>query len=169
MSTALTQGPVLRPELPTRRAACVGLQITLNPRNRIKIQKSGRRLVGGGGGAAAGPAGGGRPPDGATVQPQLPACLRAGRRLPFRLDAGRALPRRGTSPVLCQLIEEPIKQSANLVGQPLKGRVKTGTSHSTGRVPALSSRHPYLGYPVTHSRAPWTHRKLLVACQIPYL
>ena len=35
-------------------------------------------------------------------------------------------------PVLCELIGEPIKQSVNLSGEPVKGRVKAGTSQSTG-------------------------------------
>ena len=36
-------------------------------------------------------------------------------------------------PVLCELMGEPIKQPAKLIGEPIKGRVKTGTSQSTGR------------------------------------
>ena len=41
-------------------------------------------------------------------------------------------------PVLCELIGEPIKQSAKLVEEPIKGRVETGTSHSTAcRAPAF--------------------------------
>ena len=32
--------------------------------------------------------------------------------------------------VLCELIGEPIKQSAKLTREPVKGRVKTGTLHS---------------------------------------
>ena len=34
--------------------------------------------------------------------------------------------------MICELIGEPIKQSATSIGEPIKGRVKTGTSHSTG-------------------------------------
>ena len=32
---------------------------------------------------------------------------------------------------LCELIGGPIKQSARLIGEPIKGPVKTGTPHST--------------------------------------
>ena len=38
----------------------------------------------------------------------------------------------GSGPVLCELIGEPIKQSAKLIGEPIKGRAKTGTLLSTG-------------------------------------
>ena len=46
--------------------------------------------------------------------------------------------------VLCELIGEPVKQSAKLIGEPIKGRVESGTSQSTGcageghRPPTLS-------------------------------
>ena len=42
-------------------------------------------------------------------------------------------------PVLCELIGEPIKQSAELIGKPIKGWVKTGTSQSTGCAPPLNA------------------------------
>ena len=42
-------------------------------------------------------------------------------------------PHRGADihPVLCELIGEPIKQSTKLIGEPIRGRVKTDTSQST--------------------------------------
>ena len=52
----------------------------------------------------------------------------------------RALVGRGVLPslqghsqcMLCGLIGEPIKHSAKLFGEPVNGRIKTGTSHSVG-------------------------------------
>ena len=40
---------------------------------------------------------------------------------------------RGARAVLCEPIGEPIKQSAKLIGEPITGRAKTGTSHCTVR------------------------------------
>ena len=37
----------------------------------------------------------------------------------------------GRHAVLCEVIGEPIKQSAKLIREPIKGRVKTGSSQST--------------------------------------
>ena len=45
-----------------------------------------------------------------------------------RGQARGAVPRKS---LLCEVIGGPIKQSAKLTGNPIKGRVKCGTSHST--------------------------------------
>ena len=46
--------------------------------------------------------------------------------------------RQRAPPVLCEVIGEPFKQSATLIGEPVKGRVKTGTSQRTGPRTQLS-------------------------------
>ena len=49
------------------------------------------------------------------------------------MPGGRAgLGARQGRPVLCALIEEPIKQPAEMIGEPIRGRVKTGPSRSSG-------------------------------------
>ena len=48
----------------------------------------------------------------------------------------------GQASALSELIREPIKQSAKLIGEPITGRVKTGTSQSTASLDPLGAGAP---------------------------
>ena len=70
-----------------------------------------------------------------------------------RGGAGLGEGRRWAHPVLCELIEEPIKQSAKLSGVPIKGRVKRALRKALGAPQlAVGAKHPNPCWPPTRPR-----------------
>ena len=78
------------------------------------------------------------------------AALTKGARCRQKLILPCDCPHRCCHAVLFELIGEPIQQSAKLIREPIKGRVKTGTPHSTGAMAAgdcRGMRRPSAGLP----------------------